>query len=193
MRLERLDHNKIKIFLTLDDLADRGLTKEDLWKNSLKVHQLFREMINEASEELDFHANGSIAVEVYSLKAQGMVIIVTKTNDDINEDEFADEYIEMQVKVDEHQEVLYEFSDFEDVLNLAKVLRRFHIANGTLYVYQNRYYLLLNESEQMEVEQLIAILAEYGSPTHMTIYRLHEYGKLLMDGDAIGQLNRYFQ
>ena len=31
MRLERLNYNKIKIFLTLDDLTDRGLTKEDLW------------------------------------------------------------------------------------------------------------------------------------------------------------------
>ncbi|MFP3454093.1 adaptor protein MecA, partial [Bacillus sp. SIMBA_154] len=29
MRLERLNYNKIKIFLTLDDLTDRGLTKED--------------------------------------------------------------------------------------------------------------------------------------------------------------------
>lgn len=32
MRLERLNYNKIKIFLTLDDLTDRGLTKEDLGK-----------------------------------------------------------------------------------------------------------------------------------------------------------------
>lgn len=47
MRLERLNYNKIKIFLTLDDLTDRGLTKEDLWKDSFKVHQLFKDMMNE--------------------------------------------------------------------------------------------------------------------------------------------------
>lgn len=52
MRLERLNYDKIKIFLTTDDLHDRGLTKEDLWKDSLKVHQLFRDMMNEASVEL---------------------------------------------------------------------------------------------------------------------------------------------
>ena len=27
MRLERLNYNKIKIFLTFDDLSERGLTK----------------------------------------------------------------------------------------------------------------------------------------------------------------------
>ncbi len=71
MRLERLNYNKIKIFLTLDDLTDRGLTKEDLWKDSFKVHQLFKDMMNEANTELGFEANGPIAVEVYSLQAQG--------------------------------------------------------------------------------------------------------------------------
>lgn len=32
MRLERLNYNKIKIFLTLDDLTDRGLTKKTFGK-----------------------------------------------------------------------------------------------------------------------------------------------------------------
>ena len=45
MRLERLNYNKIKIFHHLDDLFDRGLTKEDIWKDSLKWHQLFHDML----------------------------------------------------------------------------------------------------------------------------------------------------
>ncbi|WP_307190238.1 adaptor protein MecA [Geomicrobium sp. JCM 19039] len=31
MRLERIAANKIKVFLTFDDLKERGLTKDDLW------------------------------------------------------------------------------------------------------------------------------------------------------------------
>ena len=30
MKMERITNNKIKIFLTLDDLMDRGITKEDI-------------------------------------------------------------------------------------------------------------------------------------------------------------------
>ncbi|EOR23469.1 adaptor protein [Niallia nealsonii AAU1] len=36
MRLERLNSNRIKIHLTTDDLYERGLTKEDIWKDSIK-------------------------------------------------------------------------------------------------------------------------------------------------------------
>ena len=56
MRLERLNYNKIKIFLTFDDLSERGLTKEDLWRNAPKVQQLFRDMMQEANKELGFEA-----------------------------------------------------------------------------------------------------------------------------------------
>ena len=77
MRLERLNYNKIKIFITLDDLFDRGLTKDDIWKDSLKWHQLFRDMLEEASETFDVEIQGSVAVEIFSMQAQGMVMIVT--------------------------------------------------------------------------------------------------------------------
>ncbi|WP_243290089.1 genetic competence negative regulator [Bacillus sp. FJAT-47783] len=192
MRLERLNYNKIKIFLTQDDLFERGLTKEDLWKDSLKVHQLFRDMMNEASEELGFEAHGPIAVEVYSLQAQGMVIIVTKHHDEKEDDEFSDDYLEMEVKVDESHDILFEFNDFEDVIALSKTLNRINIKGGTLYSFENHFYLLLDEWQPVSVDSLICILAEYGNSTPITIHRLHEYGRRLMDGDAIEQICKYF-
>jgi adapter protein MecA 1/2 len=45
MRLERLNYDKIKIFLTFDDLSEREITKEEMWLDIPKVHQLFRDMI----------------------------------------------------------------------------------------------------------------------------------------------------
>ena len=81
MRLERLTANKIKIFLTSDDLFDRGLSKEDIWKDSIKWNQLFHDMLEEASEEFDVDIQGSVAVEVFSLQAQGMILIITVDED----------------------------------------------------------------------------------------------------------------
>ncbi|HSU80507.1 MAG TPA: adaptor protein MecA, partial [Candidatus Angelobacter sp.] len=109
MRLERLNSDKIKIFLTFDDLQERGLSKDDLWSNLPKVQDLFREMIMEADDELGFQADGPIEVEVFSLPAQGMVIVVSKSldTDFIDED---DEFIEMQVTLDESDEILYRFN-----------------------------------------------------------------------------------
>ncbi|MGN7942771.1 genetic competence negative regulator [Virgibacillus sp. 6R] len=193
MRLERLNYDKIKIFLTTDDLKDRGLTKEDLWKDSLKVHQLFRDMMNEASEELGFKAHGPIAVEVYSLHAQGMVVIVTNSQaeNEIDED-FSDDYIEMQVKLDENFDIIYEYDSFEDIIQCAKYLVHLQINGGMIVNYNNKYYLLLNDNQDIDIDNLVAILAEYGSPSTLTVHRLKEYGNIIMKDHAIKTIKHYF-
>ncbi|MCA0985816.1 genetic competence negative regulator [Guptibacillus algicola] len=196
MRLERLTYDKIKIFLTYDDLNERGITKEELWQDVPKVHKLFREMIMEADDELGFKVDGPIAVEVFSLPAQGMVVIVTKGSKENDiEDDYNDEYIEMQVTLDESDEVFYEFNTFEDVIGLSKRLNDVGIEGGTLYSFQQHFYLKINEEDfgEVELNTLIALLAEFGNPSTITSYRVIEYGKTLMSDTAIKQLNHYFQ
>ncbi|MGD6815727.1 genetic competence negative regulator [Metabacillus sp. 113a] len=194
MRLERLNYNKIKIFLTIDDLMDRGLTKEDLWKDSFKVHQLFKDMMNEASLELGFEAHGSLAVEVFSLQAQGMVVIVTKSNEEMDEEEedYTDDYIEMQVKLDESIDVVYEFQSFEDLIQLSKALKQMGLTQGSVYFFNQKYFLHMDDYSPAPIETLIAVLAEFGSSTTLTLHRLQEYGKPIMKEDAIQQLTSYF-
>ncbi|MFT4413125.1 genetic competence negative regulator [Fredinandcohnia humi] len=193
MRLERLNYNKIKIFLTFDDLIERGLTKEDLMSDSLKVHQLFRDMIEEASAELGFEADGPIAVEVYSLQAQGMVIIVTNSVGEKEDDEdFLDDYIEMQVTLDESKDIFYQFHTFEDVIQLSTRLYELSIRGGRLYSYEDNFYLLLEEDLSMNTENLIAILAEFGNPATITKYRVHEYGKMIFNDHAMKDIYHYF-
>ncbi|WP_077616467.1 genetic competence negative regulator [Caenibacillus caldisaponilyticus] len=193
MRLERLNADKIKIFLTFDDLRERGISKEDLWTNLPKVEELFREMIMEADDELGFEADGPIEIEVFSLPAQGMVVIVSKRFDSDLGDADDDDYIEMQVTLDETDDILYQFRDFEDVLALARKLHDLGVRGGSLYLFENRYYLIFEDEAPVEdLETFVAILAEYGSPSTMTNHRLEEYGKLIMKDQAVAQLYQYF-
>jgi adapter protein MecA 1/2 len=188
MRLERLNSDKIKIFLTFDDLQERGLSKDDLWSNLPKVQDLFREMIMEADDELGFQADGPIEVEVFSLPAQGMVIVVSKSldTDFIDED---DEFIEMQVTLDESDEILYRFNDIEDVIALSAKCQALGETGGRLYVYDNKYYLEFTDLDvSTEWEVFVAVLAEYGQPSTLTHHRLAEYGKCLMDEKALQHL-----
>src|SRR5574342_146658 len=144
MRLERLTANKIKIFLTSDDLFERGLSKEDIWKDSSKWNQLFHDMLEEASEEFDLEILGSVAVEIFSLHAQGMVMIVTMIEQDEDEEQFDDGIIEMQVTVDGSDEILFEFDNIEDVIQLANRLVQAGIPGGSLHFMEKHYYLLMN-------------------------------------------------
>ncbi|WP_096434838.1 genetic competence negative regulator [Alteribacter populi] len=196
MRLERLAYDKIKIFLTFDDLKDRGISKEELWMDVPKVHDLFREMIVEASKELGFDPEGPVMVEVFSLPAQGMVIIVSKSDEEIDNDDetFDDSYIELQITLGETEDIVYECLDFEDVIQLSQRLFPLGVTAGTLYSFSGRYYIHFNEHEILgDPEAFIAILAEYGQSSHVTIHRLQEYGKKLMESDAISIIKKIFK
>jgi adapter protein MecA 1/2 len=192
MKLERLTKNKIKIFLTFDDLIDRGLTKEDVHGNSLKVHKLFQEMIEEACEELSFKMSGSIAIEIFSLQAQGLIIIVTKDEEDIMVDDAGDEFLDLHVKVGENPDILYRFSDLEDVIQLCYSLKSIGIEHSSLYRYEGNYYLLIGHVQEKKYDAAISLAAEYGSVSTLTLFRVHEYGKLVITDEAVGVLTNYF-
>lgn len=195
MRLERIAYDKIKIFLTFDDLSERGITKDEMWQDIPKVHDLFRDMMIEASDELGFEPDGPIAIEVFSVPAQGMVIIVTKSKGlEDQEDEFDDGFIEMQVTLDESDDIIYEFKDIDDVIFLASRLSSFGIPSGSLHFFENRYYLTFEQKDLygIDLDAFIALLSEYGNPSTITIFRLSEYGKLLIANEAVEQVNSFF-
>ncbi|WP_257347750.1 genetic competence negative regulator [Pseudalkalibacillus decolorationis] len=197
MRLERLTYNKIKVFLTLDDLRERGISKEEMWQDLPKVHELFRDMMLEADDELGFRAEGPIAVEVFSLPAQGMVVIVTKgqmaTNDD--DEEYDDDFLELQVTLDISDDVFYEFRQFEDIISLAKRILPLDITGGEIFSFQGSYYVSFEESEyeHMDVDMFVALLSEFGNPSTITRWRVREYGKPIMSENSMEQVNQYFK
>lgn len=193
MRLERLTANKIKIFLTSDDLFDRGLSKEDIWKDSIKWNQLFHDMLEEASEEFDVDIQGSVAVEVFSLQAQGMILIITV--DEVIEDEeiLYDGFIEMQVRVEGFEDLLYEFEEFEDVIGLSKRLSTVGIYGGSLYAMHNRYYLLMDNLEADNNIKAACVLSEFGNASILSPHILAEYGKRIIDNKAVETILRFFK
>jgi adapter protein MecA 1/2 len=193
MRLERLNNNKIKIFLSVDDLTDRGLTKEDIWKDSLKWHQLFHDMLAEASEEFDLDIIGSVAVEIFSLHAQGMVMIVSMIEQDEDEEQFDDGIIEMQVTVDGSEDILFEFNNIEDVIQLANRLLQAGVSGGSLHFMNDHYYLVMNGILPEDTNKTVSLMAEYGTPSILSIHRLLEYGNEIMEERAVESLVHYFK
>lgn len=192
MRLERLSSDQFKIFLTFDDLVDRGLTKEDLWKDLPKMQALFHDMMYEASDELGFELEGVLLVQVHVMQAQGMLIIVTQSHVEDEEDE--EDYIEMKVTLDESKELIFLFQSFEDLIQLAIHLDQVGITGGTVYSFEENYYMELTDEEVLDVnrEHIIAILSEFASPSILTSHRLIEYGNTIMSQDAVKQLTKYF-
>lgn len=200
MKIERLSTDKIRIFLTFDDLTERGIQKEDMWREIPKVHELFSEMMEQAYSELGFDASGPLAVEVFALPAQGMVVIVTrgKMNSTASSDQLEDEedIYEMEVTLEESELISYAFSDFEDLLRMAKVILPMLPEGGKLFSYKGKYILQVEPSDWDEkdgrYQALIAVMSEYGEATSVTQAVLEEYGKTVIAENAVSVLCSHF-
>jgi len=198
MKIERLSTDKIRIFLTFDDLLERGIQKEDMWREIPKVHELFSEMMDQAYSELGFDASGPLAVEVFALPAQGMVVIVTrgKMNSQLSEQDEEDEDVyEMEVTLEHSDVMMYAFRDFEHVISLAKRLLDSGLTeDGRLYSYKGQWILAFDPAgfEPARYHAVIALMAEFGDATSVTSAVLEEYGKVVIASGAVRELCTHF-
>lgn len=201
MRIERLSQDKIRIFLTFDDLSERGIQKEDMWQEVPKVHDLFTEMMDQAYSELGFDATGPLAVEVFALPAQGMVVIVTRGKYDhhqyggAGEDELPEEIYEMEVTLEQSDSIVYAFRDFEVLVEAAHVLIGNITSQGQLYSYNDKWYLYFDpkDFEESALSGLVGVLAEFGDSSPVTQAVLAEYGKTVMAENAVQTLCTHFR
>lgn len=198
MRVERLTSDKVRFFLTFDDLHERNIDKEDLWRDVPKVHQLFNDMMEQAYYELGFEVSGPVAVEVFALPSQGMVVIVTKGRHEIPHDEDdhqLQDTFELEVMMDESDDVIYAFRDFEDIVQAAHRAKNLLPVGGRLYYYKSMYMLYFSslEMEEKDLQLLIALFEEYGEIYPVTEAVLNEYGTLIFADDAVSELTLRFQ
>ncbi|GAA0439608.1 MAG: genetic competence negative regulator [Bacillota bacterium] len=192
MRIERVSDNQFTIFLTFDDLIERGFTKEDLWYDASGVRNLFSDMMYEASSELGFELEGMLLVQVHLMQAQGMHVIVTQNIETLHWD---DDFIEMKVTLDESKELLFSFLDFEDVIHVSNNLSALSIEGGQVYHMDSTYYMLLQDDdlENHNREDIIAVMSEYAYPSIITSHRLKEYGKIIFPSHAVEQIRAKFK
>ncbi|WP_028544225.1 genetic competence negative regulator [Paenibacillus taiwanensis] len=200
MKIERLSQDKIRIFLTFDDLSERGIQREDLWREMSKLQDLFAEMMDQAYTELGFDATGPLAVEVFAMPAQGMVVIVTRTRwegsraSGMDEEEMDDVY-EMEVTLEESDSIVFSFRDFEHFIEAAHAVNGQFTVSGALYQYNGQwiYYAESAALESNRLQAFIAILAEFGEATSVTTAVLEEYGKVIIPDDAIAVTCQHFK
>ncbi|WP_070119753.1 adaptor protein MecA [Bacillus marinisedimentorum] len=96
---------------------------------------------------------------------------------------------------DETLEFIIGFEDFEHVISLSHSFAADDVFSR-LYVFDDNYYLYVTfpEEEFSEEEQddLLSFMLEYGYESNITVHRMIEYGKVLMEENAIKQIREKF-
>ena len=82
MKLERLSENQIRCTLNKADLADRELLLNELAYGTDKAKELFRDMMEQAADELGFEVNDiPLMIEAIPVSPDCLILIITKVED----------------------------------------------------------------------------------------------------------------
>lgn len=82
LKIERLNENQIRCTLNKADLADKHLKISELAYGSPKAKELFREMMQQASNELGFEVDDiPLMIEAIPISSECLILIITKVED----------------------------------------------------------------------------------------------------------------
>lgn len=209
MDIERVNENTLKVFMTYRDIEARGYSREEIWYNRTKGEELFWDMIGEINTEEYFDLDGPIWIHV-NASEHGLEVIVTRANTSDNESSglaFDDESVD---KLDdevfgsydgkdnlENQAVpkisIYKFKDIDEIIPLAKRMTTYGVPSS-LYRFEDKYYLAVDFAD-VDVDfrtNLRSIISEYFAESKLTIYRLQEYGDVIMEENCFDTILQYF-
>ena len=83
MRIERIGENKIRIFVSYDDLEERDIDLDAFNYNSPETQELFWDLMEQAELELGFEAQESqLCIEAVSDVEHGFVITITRVDEE---------------------------------------------------------------------------------------------------------------
>lgn len=221
MEIERINDNTVKFYISYLDIEQRGFDRDEIWYNRERSEELFWEMMDEVHQEEQFEVEGPLWIQVHALD-KGLEVLVTKAQlgkdgqrfdlpipeklKDLPVDERIEELLDQQFNSskdeledeyldEEPLEFLLTFKDFEDIISLSKRPGLDDIFTR-LFAFENKYYLYVEFDEDIfsedEIDNFLSILLEYGIESQLTIHRLEEYGKEVINENVFETLRTHF-
>lgn len=203
MKFEKLNENKIRITLTMNDLADKNIGLHDFMSNSIKSQDLFLDMLDEAEKKVGFESrNCKIKIEALAMTENDFILTITKVSPPLNKKQPpVDSKVRPQVRrksnVFKSNHLLYKFITFDDYCDFMEFLLSnnlndsFKIADKiTLYTYNKNYYLDLYNinAKYKKLSIFITTITEFSSyilNPDLFICKLNEIGTIFIKNNAL--------
>lgn len=195
MKFKRLSDDKVQIIVSSEDLEKRDVKKWDLMPSSPRAQELFQEMLDQAYEECGFEVDSEtqLMVEAYPMTTDSLVITLTKVKQS-EKDNFESDYDEDEDLYDEmdeeelaelaSNELIYQFNEFEDTVQLSKLISNDYQEQCSMYKFGKVYYLVFLSPDDL-TDHALGMLGEYSNLVHLSEAYLLEHGKQMIKDEAI--------
>lgn len=207
MKIEKLTDNKIRIILGVDDLENKNMTIQEFMSDTLKYQGFFIEILNKAEKEVGFITKGyKLLIEAFSSPDGVFVFTITKYSKN-SENEYKNKKKIISVKRKtvnlSNTCTIYCFNSFDEFCNFCNYINHKDISirniskNISLYLYKNKYYLILSKInvEHPKLKQFYALISEFAKLIgHSQNFegKLIEHGKVIIKRNAISTAIKFF-
>ena len=208
MRIEKLNENKIRIFLNLEDLKEKNIDLHDFMSNSLETQDFFFDLLNKAESEVGFNTNNyKLMIEALASSDGNFVFTITRT---IPESLAQTRSTVQKLKVKRRTAIpnkllsIYSFDSFDEFCEFcnyinSSMLNNYiaKLKNSSLVLFENRYYLILCNLKLnvLELKNFFWTISEFATRVKnedLLERKLREYGKIIFSKDAIVTCLKYF-
>ncbi|MCZ2491819.1 adapter protein MecA [Dellaglioa algida] len=225
MKMEKINENTIRVLVEDEDLSKRGITVLDLLGNRTQIEDFFYSILREVDTEHEFENNEAVTFQVLPNR-DGLELFISRgkpedvqnpkeinisdlseeddlgsfIKDRLSELEDADGELQNSIKGTGYQKAaqtrMFEFGDFEDFIQLAKIFRPTS-TQSNLFKLQDKYFLELifdkDNTTKETIENDIAVALEYAQVVPSTGSFMEERGKKIMSDDALSEARKYFK
>lgn len=199
MKFEKLNENKIRITLTIQDLAEKEIDFHVFMSNSAEAQDVLLDMLEQAKKETGFDPEDyNLKVEALVMADTNFIFTITKLPPEekskISKRKFT---VKRKNIVPSSTQAVYCFNSFDDFNDFLVFLSKNTLFNYkklaksiTLYEYKEKYYLLMNNinTEFIDKIKFYTCITEFAKcVTNSMVFasKLKECGTLIMKNNSL--------
>ena len=203
MHIEKLNENKIRITLNLDDLKENNIDLHSFMASSIETQDLFYDMLDKAEKEVGFETKDyKLMIEALAIPNGNFILTVTRFLPD--KEKIKKPAAKRKTLNEKANISIYEFESFDNFVEFCSYLNTnidnstyLKLKKSTLYSYASKYYLVININNiKIDIfKTLHCSIIEFGkyiSNSDLFERKLIEYGKVIYKTNAIGKCTKVF-
>lgn len=207
MKIEKIDENKVKITLTLDELSQRQVSLKDIEQDSCTAQDLFLDLLEESDLQEEFLMDDSqLFVEASSDNENLFIVTITKIDYMPELAKYASAKKKTSRKTTTKTNTtnkytvascIYKFNTLDRILDLSSKLKleKAFMGTNSLYKYEDSYFIVFSPSSIKNAKfiKTFVILSEYCEQYYAAdMYKtlVQEKSKLVIEKRALQTLSK---
>jgi adapter protein MecA 1/2 len=157
LKVEKINENKVRITLSIDELAQRDISLNDLEKDTVKAKKLFLELIEESNLESSFiFEHAQLFVEAATDSNDFFTVTITKIDDfpDLTKYNLLDEGFSKKNEKKSSTKLMspinsniFSFESLDNILDMCDILKgtKSFLGKNSLYKLDSKYFLIFSK------------------------------------------------